>query len=110
LLGFAAGTIYHGGLASKDIWQILQAILPEFSKALGEATQEQTCASPWAGSCPPKSVTRGSFTIPPDFLISTAVDFCAEEVNEALQGAYVQPILEMVNRPLLLRDTMVIHP
>lgn len=87
LLGLAAGTIYHGGLASKDTWQILQVILPEFSKALGEETQEQTCASPWAGSCPPKSVTRGSFTIPPDFLISTAVDFCAEQVNVAPQGA-----------------------
>lgn len=87
LLGLASGTIYHGGLASKHVWQILQAILPEFSKALGEATQEQTCASPWAGSCPPKSVTRESFTIPPDFLMSSAVDFCAEQVNEALQGA-----------------------
>jgi hypothetical protein len=87
LMGLASGTIYHGGLAAKDIWQILQAILPEFSKALDDATQEQTCASPWAGSCPPKSATRESFTIPPDFLMSTAVDFCAEQVNEALQGA-----------------------
>jgi hypothetical protein len=88
----ALGTLNHGKLKAEHVWQILQAILPEFSEPLAAASDEQTCSSPWAGACPPETKERKTSSgkkvqYPPAFILSAADALCTEQVNEALEGA-----------------------
>ena len=95
LSGLAIGTLYHSQLKTEHAWQILQTILPEFSEALFNSAEDQTCAAPWAGSCPPKTTSRkttsgggASVTLPPNFMIPAAEALCSEQMSEViLEGA-----------------------
>ena len=87
LSGLAVGSIYHSQLKAEHVWQIIQTIIPEFSEAVGSSAAEQTCAAPWAGSCPPKTVSRNGSSLPPSYLIPAAEALCSEQVSEALEGA-----------------------
>ena len=88
----AAGTLFYGKLSSEHVWQILQSILPEFNSVEAEETQEQTCASPWASSCPPKTIPRTSeddveYTYPPRFVVQAAEALCAGQLKGVVDGA-----------------------
>jgi hypothetical protein len=95
--GLAIGSLFHSHLKAEHVWQILQAILPEFSKLLPGSTEEeqgQTCAVPWATVCPPQSVTRksslwggSSMTLPPPFLLSAAEALCTDQIDSALESS-----------------------
>jgi hypothetical protein len=97
------GTIFYGQISALQAWQILQTVLPEYkvrSPRNNEAA-ETTCASPWAGNCPPKHVYRefpegggddsavpGFIEYPPSFLLEVAAAFCDEEAsNFGKEGA-----------------------
>ncbi|KAG7373924.1 glucosidase II [Nitzschia inconspicua] len=88
LLRLAIGTIYYGQLSALDVWQILQGILPEFNPSSGG--QDDTCGSPWANSCPPKTIDRSGVPYPPSILINVATTFCENEatgnMNDKLQN------------------------
>ena len=78
------GTIFYGGIGSVQLWQILQSVLPEHKTQLEEFLRDEadtTCASPWAGSCPPRSAQRGGAEYPPHFLLEIARTFCDEEAS-----------------------------
>lgn len=83
------GTIFYGQISALQVWQIFQSILPEYKESNKDVGT--TCASPWAGSCPPKQVLReplegtdtttsGRVEYPPSFLLEVATAFCDEEV------------------------------
>eukprot|EP00980_Cylindrotheca_fusiformis_P012682 scaffold3103_cov136-Cylindrotheca_fusiformis.AAC.20 len=75
LKGLAIGTLIHGDLGAVHVWQILQSIVPEL---VSVETPSDTCGSPWATSCPPKTITRiKGQSFPPSFIVSAAESFCA---------------------------------
>jgi hypothetical protein len=77
----AIGTLNHGQLSSVHVWQLLQAVVPELSNTAKR--DAQTCQSPWAGLCPPKSVTRkkASVNIPVDAILKAAESFCEGQLS-----------------------------
>jgi hypothetical protein len=95
------GTIFYGQISALQAWKILQAVLPEYKVLLQNyAAAETTCASPWAGNCPPNHVYRefpeggddsavpGIIEYPPSFLLEVAAAFCEEEAsNFGKEGA-----------------------
>ncbi|KAG7349853.1 glucosidase II [Nitzschia inconspicua] len=81
LLRLAVGTIYYGQLSALDVWQILQGILPEFTVSSSSGGQDDTCGSPWANSCPPKTIDRNGSSYPPSILINVATTFCESEAT-----------------------------
>jgi hypothetical protein len=90
----AVGTLNHGQLSSVHVWQLLQAVVPELSNA-DTNSDAQTCQSPWAGLCPPKSVTRKNarVNIPVDAILKSAESFCerrniSSELGFPTAGAY----------------------
>jgi Glucosidase II beta subunit-like protein/Glucosidase II beta subunit-like len=76
----AVGTLYYGKLGAIEIWQILQSIVPEYSTT--DTSTDDTCASPWATTCPPKVLSRndGTENFPPDYILRAGQKFCDEEV------------------------------
>lgn len=82
LRGLAIGTLLHGNLGSVHVWQILQSILPELVET---SFSPDTCASPWAALCPPKSITRiKGKTYPPSYLMTAAESFCMSQTEMAM--------------------------
>jgi hypothetical protein len=81
----AVGTLNHGQLSSVHVWQLLQAVVPELSNAVSDAANSdaQTCQSPWAGLCPPTSVTRKNalVNIPVDAILKAAESFCESQLS-----------------------------
>jgi hypothetical protein len=79
----AVGTLNHGQLSSVHVWQLLQAVVPELSNADASNSDAQTCQSPWAGLCPPTSVTRKNalINIPVDAILKAAESFCESELS-----------------------------
>ena len=87
------GTIFYGQVSTLHVWQILQAVLPEYNVLSQEFMEaERICASAWAGNCPPKHVYRepgdggadataspDNIEYPPSFLLKVASAFCDEE-------------------------------
>lgn len=83
LRSLAVGTILFGNLSATHVWQILQAVLPEFNEVLRQQTDndDKTCASsPWMASCPPQSIERsvgkGKTSFPPPPILQAAQLFC----------------------------------
>lgn len=95
------GTIFYGQISALHAWQIIQAVLPEYEVlSQNNEAAETTCASPWAGNCPPNHVYRefpeggydsavpGIIEYPPSFLLQVAAAFCDEEAsNFGKEGA-----------------------
>jgi hypothetical protein len=81
----AVGTLNHGQLSSLHVLQLLQEVVPELSNADSDATNSdaQTCRSPWAGLCPPTSVTRKDalVNIPVDAILKAAESFCETQLS-----------------------------
>lgn len=77
-------TIYHGNLSALQVWQILQVALDDF--LVPPTIDSETCASPWAGSCPPKTITRQGVTVPASTLIQVAERFCSEQSQTAMES------------------------
>ena len=85
------GTIFYGQIGAVHLWQIFQAILPEYKVLSQEFNKEAEtiCASPWAGNCPPKRLYREPpedsdsvidiSAYPPQFIFEAAAAFCDEE-------------------------------
>jgi Glucosidase II beta subunit-like protein/Glucosidase II beta subunit-like len=80
LLRLAIGTVYYGQLSALHVWQILQAVLPEYSSP---AELNDTCGSPWARSCPPKMIERNGAAYPPSILVDAAAAFCDSEAAKS---------------------------
>ena len=78
LLTLAVGTLVYGKLSVVHVWQIFQAILPEFNQSAEDSgNKEKTCAtSPWVASCPPRSVVRNSVSFPPQLVLDIAQVLC----------------------------------
>lgn len=77
LLSLAVGTLVYGELSTAHVWQIFQAILPEFLLEAQEQEKEKTCStSPWAASCPPRSITRQGTSFPPQQVLQAAQALC----------------------------------
>jgi Glucosidase II beta subunit-like protein len=76
--GLAVGTLVYSQLSLAHVWQIFQVILPEFNqKAVNPDNKDKTCStSPWAASCPPSAVTRGSVKLPPPLVLKAAQSLC----------------------------------
>jgi len=93
----AAGTLYHGKLSTQHVWQILQSVVPELSgsdgtsSASGDNDNDQTCRSPWAASCPPRTIERSAgsarFTFPPETVVKAGEAFCETQYGEAAAEA-----------------------
>lgn len=81
----AVGTLNHGQLSSVHVWQLLHAVVPELSNADSDATNTDAhiCPSPWAGLCPPTSVTRKNalVSIPVDAILKSAESFCEGQLS-----------------------------
>lgn len=75
-------TIYHGSISALQVWQVLQAALDEL--VVPPTTDMETCASPWASSCPPKTITRNGITLPNSVLVQVAQQFCSEQTEAAI--------------------------
>ena len=79
LVQLTVGTLYHGEISAVQVWQILQYVLPELPKP---EIAPETCASPWAGFCPPQTVSRKNVgNYPPSFIIQAAQSFCTKQVE-----------------------------
>ena len=78
LLTLSVGTLVYGKLSVVHVWQIFQAILPEFNLNTEESgNKEKTCAtSPWVSSCPPRSFMRNSVSFPPQHVLQRAQVLC----------------------------------
>ncbi len=76
----AVGTLYYGQLSAIQVWQILQAILPEYVALAGD-TPNDTCASPWAGHCPARPISRRGADYPPPYLLTAANAFCEQQAS-----------------------------
>eukprot|EP00934_Nitzschia_sp_Nitz4_P006758 Nitzschia sp. Nitz4//scaffold89_size161592//60456//62790//NITZ4_002375-RA/size161592-snap-gene-0.172-mRNA-1//-1//CDS//3329559607//6748//frame0 len=88
LSDLAIWTLYHGEISSVQVWQILQKILPDLLPA---PVDDETCASPWASACPPKSIVLGdSIQTPPAAILKEAETFCADQVEVAIQSCSVE--------------------
>jgi Glucosidase II beta subunit-like/Glucosidase II beta subunit-like protein len=76
--GLAVGTLVYSKLSMAHVWQMLQVILSELSKkAVDPDNKDKTCStSPWAASCPPRAVTRGSVTLPHPLVLKAAQSLC----------------------------------
>ena len=76
LLSLAVGTIVHGELSAVHVWEMLQAILPEFHENVA-VEKEKTCAtSPWVASCPPHAIFREGVSFPPQQVLQAAQALC----------------------------------
>ena len=78
LLSLAVGTLVYGELSAVHVWQLFQAILPEFNHDTGDqGNKEKTCASsPWVASCPPRAITRQTGSFPPQQVLQAAQGLC----------------------------------
>lgn len=76
-------TVYHGKLSAVQVWQIVQKTVAEFAVA---PTDKETCASPWAGFCPPKTITRKRITIPSPDIVKAAETFCSSQTQVAMEA------------------------
>lgn len=81
LVQLALGTLYHGNLSAAQVWQILQFVVSEFPKP---EIAPETCASPWAGFCPPQSIREGTY--PPSYIIEAAESFCSQQEGAAVES------------------------
>jgi protein kinase C substrate 80K-H len=88
LAGLAIGTVMHGRLGAAHVWQILQAILPEYQK-LEDTSLPETCASPWKAFCPPKPISRiKGISYPPSFILNAADLFCTQLATESMKEGF----------------------
>ncbi|CAB9497824.1 Glucosidase 2 subunit beta [Seminavis robusta] len=76
LLTLAVGTLVYSKLSLAHVWQIFQAILPEFNQNAADKSEKTCSTSPWVASCPPNAVTRGSITLPPSPVLKAAQILC----------------------------------
>lgn len=83
LLRLAIGTLYHGNLSAIHVWQIMQAVIPELPKP---EILLDSCASPWAGFCPPQTISRSGFDIPMKSIFEAADAFCSQQAG-TVEGA-----------------------
>ena len=86
VLQLAMYTIYHGNLSALQVWQILQVALDDFLVPPAASADEETCASPWAASCPPATIVRDGIMIPAASLVEVATAFCAGETDAAMEA------------------------
>jgi hypothetical protein len=94
LLQLAMYTIFHGNLSALQVWQILQEALDDFIVP-PSAIDEETCASPWAGSCPPKTIIRqGRITVPAPSLMEAAELFCSQQTEAAMESCSAKTVDE----------------
>jgi protein kinase C substrate 80K-H len=75
-------TIYFGNISTLQVWQVLQGAVEELF--VPPPTDVETCASPWASSCPPKTVTRNGVTIPNASLVQAAQSFCSGQTEAVM--------------------------
>jgi hypothetical protein len=92
----AVGTLYYGQVSTIQVWQILQSILPEYGADTTESPND-TCSSPWAGNCPPKSISRMNADYPPSYILSAGHTFCEQQassfdIQQACSGPDEEPI------------------
>jgi len=86
----AIGTLYYGRVNTVQVWQILQSILPEYKDSTTE--ESETCGSPWASSCPPKTISRNGVDYPPSFVLEAATAFCDEEAALSSSNSEMQEL------------------
>ncbi len=84
MLHLALYTIFHGNLSAVQVWQILQVALDDF--LVPPTNDDETCTSPWMGSCPPKTITREGITIPASMLAQAADQFCSEQAQNVMES------------------------
>ena len=93
LLVLATMTLLHSQVSAQGGWLVLNSALPEFtptegsSSAAASSNDDQTCASPFAVVCPPKTIVRNGKTLPPAGLISAGEMVCAKAVETANTAA-----------------------
>lgn len=88
LLRLAMSTLHYSRLSAVHVWQILHHIVPELSIQI-PTEDEATCQSPWAGICPPQSVSRNvgskSVDFPPSSILEAARSYCESHIGEDIQ-------------------------
>ena len=115
LFTLSVGTLVYGKLSASHVWQLFQAILPEFNKETEDPTDnEHTCAaSPWAAKCPPRAVTRSTASLPPKPILEAAAILCTTPTftNEKAQvcAADTEDVLPTV-MPDGYRGYEEVHP
>jgi Glucosidase II beta subunit-like protein len=91
LRSLAMFTIYHGHLSTLQVWQIVLATV-EGLEATEEENSEQTCASPWAGYCPPKTIDRDGVVIPSSLLAETGEKHCLDQSTLTVEACADVPL------------------
>lgn len=94
-------TIYHGNVSALQVWQVLQVALDEL--LVPPPTDMETCSSPWASSCPPKTITRKGITLPNSSLVQAAQKFCAEQ-TQATMASCAASAVDANNIPTTIPD------
>jgi len=79
-------TIYYGKLAAVQTWQAMIAAVDGLKDTDVDSSNAQTCGSPWAGSCPPKTIDRDGTVIPSSVLIKTAEEYCLNQATIAMDA------------------------
>lgn len=91
MLQLALFTIFYGSVSSVQLWQILQVALDDFLVP-PIVSDDETCASPWAGSCPPKVIQRGSIKIPSNSLLLAAKKICSGQTDAAMEACSAKAV------------------
>lgn len=81
----ATFVVYHGKLSAALVWQVLQGTVDEL-KTSSVQDNDQTCVSPWAGYCPPKTVNRNGVVIPSGLLMGSAEQFCKNQTGATMEA------------------------
>lgn len=99
------GTLYYGQLSAVQVWQIFQSILPEYATVRSETPIIDTCASPWASSCPPKPIHRKGANYPPSYILAAADVFCEQQASSGhIQEACAAQAEESITIPSSIPD------
>jgi hypothetical protein len=75
LLGLASMTLYHSKISTGELWKILAATVPQLNDDASSLNKE-SCASPLAAICPPRTVERNNVFLPPPTILQTAEAMC----------------------------------